>query len=283
MADAWKAFAEFKKTQLDTGKRSSADGFGTRAFLKDHYIDRMAAAVLGIYGNSKDEAIYPVYFVDSDKQKLDGTNRYALRFAPGQLPPVNAFWSLTMYRAAVEPALCQPAQPLPDQFADAAESEARRRRRLDALCPARLAGRRKESNWLPAPSGPFFAVLRLYWPKAEALNGKWKAPPLQTRTDVAEIANENEAHLCALVVALAGTGRPRAARSARGQYRTGHRRQLHPRRVRSLLSATSRQGWRLRQILPQPRAGADRPSDGHPDEPRHAVFRRRCSTSMPDR
>ena len=98
MADAWKAFAEFKTTQLDTGLRSSADSFGTRAFLKDHYIDRMAGAVLGIYGNSKDEAIYPVYFVDADKQKLDGTRRYAMHFAPGQLPPVNAFWSLTMYQ-----------------------------------------------------------------------------------------------------------------------------------------------------------------------------------------
>ena len=57
----------------------------------------MSGAVLGIYGNSKEEAIYPVYFVDAANQKLDGANRYTLRFAPGQLPPVNAFWSLTMY------------------------------------------------------------------------------------------------------------------------------------------------------------------------------------------
>jgi hypothetical protein len=98
MADAWKAFAEFKTTRLDSGLSSSADAFGSRAFLKDHYIDRMAGAVLGIYGNSKDEAIYPAYFVDADKQKLDGAHRYAMHFAPGQLPPVNAFWSLTMYQ-----------------------------------------------------------------------------------------------------------------------------------------------------------------------------------------
>src|ERR1700724_789756 len=58
MADAWRAFAEFKTTQLDTGLRSSADSFGTRAFLKDHYIDRMAGAVLGIYGTSTKEAYY---------------------------------------------------------------------------------------------------------------------------------------------------------------------------------------------------------------------------------
>jgi len=53
--------------------------------------------VLGIYGNSKEEAIYPAYFVDADKQKLDGGRRYRLTFPPGQLPPANAFWSLTLY------------------------------------------------------------------------------------------------------------------------------------------------------------------------------------------
>ena len=76
---------------------TSGDVFGTREFLKNNYLYRMAAAVLGIYGNSKQEAMYPVYGVDADGQKLDGANRYTLRFAPGQLPPVNAFWSLTMY------------------------------------------------------------------------------------------------------------------------------------------------------------------------------------------
>ena len=97
MADAWAAFNAYKKTQLDTGKKTSADGFGTRAALNNDYMSRMASAVLGIYGNSKDEALYPVYFVDSGNQQLDGANRYTLRFAPGQLPPVNAFWSLTLY------------------------------------------------------------------------------------------------------------------------------------------------------------------------------------------
>jgi hypothetical protein len=57
----------------------------------------MAAAVIGIHGNSKQEAMYPLYLVDTKGQKLDGAHRYAVRFAPGQLPPVNAFWSLTMY------------------------------------------------------------------------------------------------------------------------------------------------------------------------------------------
>ena len=70
---------------------------GTREFLQNDYMMRMTSAVLGIYGNSKKEANYPAYFVDSER-KLDGaTSRYTVRFGPSQLPPVNAFWSLTMY------------------------------------------------------------------------------------------------------------------------------------------------------------------------------------------
>lgn len=97
MADAWAAFKDFKGTLLDTGKRTSADGFGTREFLNGRYLDRMASAVLGIYGNSRAEAIYPVYFIDDAKRPLSGANEYELRFAPGQLRPVNGFWSVTLY------------------------------------------------------------------------------------------------------------------------------------------------------------------------------------------
>ncbi|WP_341768596.1 DUF1214 domain-containing protein, partial [Escherichia coli] len=97
MADAWATFKTYKATQLDTGKKSAADGFGTREALKNQYIDRMSAAALGIYGNSKQEAIYPAYFVDSSGQPTTGGHRYALRFGPDQLPPSNAFWSLTLY------------------------------------------------------------------------------------------------------------------------------------------------------------------------------------------
>ena len=96
IGDAWADFGGLVK-QMDAGKVTSGDVFGTREYLKNNYLYRMGAAVLGIYGNSKQEAMYPVYRVDSDGEKLDGANRYTLRFAPGQLPPVNAFWSLTMY------------------------------------------------------------------------------------------------------------------------------------------------------------------------------------------
>ncbi|CAN7146149.1 DUF1254 domain-containing protein [Bosea sp. LjRoot9] len=178
MADAWKAFADYKATQLDTGKRTSADGFGTRAFLKNDYMARMSAAVLGIYGNSKQEAIYPLYFVDSTGQKMEGANRYVLRFAPGQLPPVNAFWSLTMYEL---PASLLYANPINRYLINSSMLPSLKRDPDGGITIAvqnQSPGKDGEPNWLPAPKGPFFVVMRLYWPKSTALNGKWKAPPL---------------------------------------------------------------------------------------------------------
>lgn len=143
----------------------------------------MAAAVLGIYGNSKEEALYPAYFVDSTGQKLDGSRRYTLRFAPGQMPPVNAFWSLMMYEL---PASLLYANPLNRYLINSPMLP--RVVRRDAAGGITLylqngrPGARREPNWLPAPKGPFFTVLRLYWPKPEAPDGKWKEPPLR-RTD----------------------------------------------------------------------------------------------------
>ena len=179
MADAWASFKEYKETRLDTGKTSSADGFGTRAFLNGRYIDRMSAAVLGIYGNSKDEAIYPAYFVDSGHQKLDGSNTYRLRFAPDQLPPVNAFWSLTLYEL---PSSLLHANQLNRYLINSPMIPHLKRDAdggLTVYVGNDFPGADKESNWLPAPKGPFFAVMRLYWPKSAATDGRWKAPLLE--------------------------------------------------------------------------------------------------------
>ena len=179
MADAWAAFEEHKVTEIDTGKESSADSFGTRAFLKGDYMSRMSGAVLGIYGNSKDEAIYPVYFTDADHQPVNGENRYTLRFAPGQLPPVNAFWSLTLYQLPSSLLYANPlhrylinSPMLPKLKKDADGG-------ITLLLQNETPGPDAESNWLPVPKGPFVAVMRLYWPKPEALDGQWKAPPLE--------------------------------------------------------------------------------------------------------
>ena len=178
LADAWADFAGLEK-QLAAGKVTSGDIFGTREYLKNNYLYRMAAAVLGIYGNSKLEAMYPMYMVDEAKQKLNGANRYSMRFAPGELPPVNAFWSLTMYEMPQSLLVANPINryllnsPMLPEFNRDVDG------RLTLLIQNESPGKDKEANWLPAPAGPFVMAMRLYWPKAEATEGKWTAPPLK--------------------------------------------------------------------------------------------------------
>ncbi|MDE1991099.1 MAG: DUF1254 domain-containing protein [Rhizobiaceae bacterium] len=179
MADAWTAFTTYKKTELDTGKRTSANGFGTRAFLNGDYMARMSAAALGIYGNSKEEAIYPIYFTDSSGKPLTGSSKYSVHFAADGLPPVNAFWSLTLYKLPSSLLSANPlhrylinSSMLPDLKRDADGG-------ITIYVQNASPGKDKESNWLPAPDGPFFIATRLYWPKPDALDGKWKAPPLE--------------------------------------------------------------------------------------------------------
>jgi hypothetical protein len=179
IADAWDDFAQLKK-QADAGEFSSGDAFGTREHLQNTYLFRMAGAVLGIWGNSEEEAIYPTYAVDSDGQPLEGAHRYALRFAPGHWPPAYSFWSLTMYELPASLLVANPidrylinSPMLPDFVRDDDGG-------ITIHIQHDSPGKDKEPNWLPAPTGPFVMVMRLYWPKPEALNGTWE-PPVLTR------------------------------------------------------------------------------------------------------
>jgi hypothetical protein len=177
MADAWADLAALRK-RVDVGEVTSGDMFGTRAYLKNNYLYRMAAAVLGIYGNSKEEAMYPVYAIDSDGMKLDGANKYTVHFAADQLPPVNAFWSLTMYDLPQSLLVANPINryllnsPMLPQFVKDTDGG------LTFYIQNESPGKDKEPNWLPAPKGPFVIAMRLYWPKPEALDGTWKQPPM---------------------------------------------------------------------------------------------------------
>lgn len=178
IAHAWAAdFAALKK-RVDAKEISSGDMFGTRAFLKNNYLYRMAGAAIGIYGNTKQEAMYPIYTVDSGGQQLVGAKNYTLRFAPGQLPPANAFWSVTMYELPAILLVANPINryllnsPMLPQFKHDADGG------FTFYVQNESPGADKEANWLPAPKGPFMAVIRIYWPKPEALSGAWKQPPL---------------------------------------------------------------------------------------------------------
>ncbi|MFV8053471.1 DUF1254 domain-containing protein [Mycobacterium sp. 48b] len=176
MADAWTELDTFKKDKLATGQVTSSQLFGTREALKDNYLYRMAGAVLGIYGNSSAEAIYPVLAVDSTGAPLTGNNNYTVRFAPGQLPPVNSFWSTTMYTMPQSLLVANPinrylinSPMLPKLVKDPDGG-------VTIYVQNQSPGPEKEANWLPAPDGPFQMILRLYWPKEEALDGTWHAP-----------------------------------------------------------------------------------------------------------
>jgi hypothetical protein len=178
IADAWAEFEQVK-TALNEGRVSSGDLFGTRVELRNNYLYRMAGAVLGIYGNSKEEAIYPAYYLDAERRPLTGAHRYTLRFAPGEEPPVNSFWSITLYE---QPSSLLSANPidryllnstmLPGFVRDADGG-------LTFNIQHESPGAAREANWLPAPAGPFSVIMRLYWPKPEALDGPWRAPPMQ--------------------------------------------------------------------------------------------------------
>lgn len=176
IADAWAEFNSFATAKLETGEVGSAQLFGTAEDLKGNYLNRMAGAVFGIYGNTAAEALYPNSTHDAEGQPLTGANNYTFRFPKDQLPPVNAFWSLTMYELPQSLLVANPinrylinSPMLPSLVPD-------RDGGYTFYIQNRSPGLDKEANWLPAPQGPFSLVLRLYWPKPDALNGTWKAP-----------------------------------------------------------------------------------------------------------
>ena len=172
--------AQLKKP-IDAKEVTSGDAFGTRKNLKNNYLYRMAAAVLGIYGNSKQEAIYPVYTVDADGKKLEGSGHYTQCFAANELPPVNAFWSLTMYRLPDSLLVANPLDRYLLELAHAAEVQEGFRRWADSLHPERISRRGSGSELVACAEGTLHGdhLPRLYWPKAAVLlDGTWTAPPL---------------------------------------------------------------------------------------------------------
>lgn len=178
MADAWKANAGLDRLAA-SGQLTSGDLLGSREYLKNNYLYRMRAAASGIYGNSKEEAIYPPYYQDADGHRLNGDGKgYVLRFAPGQLPPVNAFWSLTMYQL---PERHLVANPLKRYLINSPMLPALKRDAdggITLYIQQQSPGADKQANWLPAPKGEFLVAMRLFWPKPEALGGQWQKPAM---------------------------------------------------------------------------------------------------------
>lgn len=177
-ADAWKAMEDLEK-RIKAGEVTSGDVLGSRDSLKNNYLYRMRGTVAGIWGNMKEEAIYPAYYVDSTGQSLDASrSRYILHFPAGQLPPVNAFWSLTMYNLPDRLLVANPINRYLINSPMLPELKRDRDGGLTLYFQHESPGKEKASNWLPAPDGPFLVAMRLYWPKKQALNGQWKTPKM---------------------------------------------------------------------------------------------------------
>ena len=148
-------------------------GFGN--FGTDYEL-RAFVAFLGLGANIPEDAVYPTSSIDSAGNPYSGANKYVMHFAKGQTPPVNGFWSLTMYSADgyfIANPINRYAIGNRNQLKYNADGS------LDLYFQNLSPGKDKESNWLPAPSGIFNLCLRMYWPKEEMLNGSWTPPPVK--------------------------------------------------------------------------------------------------------
>ncbi len=163
---------------------------GDRAFFNGDWLKRAAAAKAGIYGNDAVEAMYPLTTTLPDGEPLDGSkHNYTLTFAADQLPPVNAFWSVTMYDGKTQLLIENPinrylinSPMLPGMKKNADGS-------VTLYIQKDNPGADKESNWFPAPNDLIYLVMRLYWPKTTPPSilppgeGTWKPPGIQLVND----------------------------------------------------------------------------------------------------
>ena len=142
-----------------------------------NYLFRAAVTQFGLGANIAQEALYPATFTDSTGKPLSGNSSYLIHFEPGQTPPVDGFWSISMYNDKnlfVD-------NPL-NRYSIGQYTEGLKNNTdgsLDIFIQNKNPGPDKESNWLPSPEGSFNMVMRLYLPQPQALNGTWQLPSVQ--------------------------------------------------------------------------------------------------------
>jgi hypothetical protein len=144
------------------------------------YIQRALITAIGLGANRPQDAIYPTSQKDAAGKEYDGAgNKYVMHFDKGQFPPVNGFWSMTMYDAKyffVPNALNRYTVSSRSKFVTNADGS------VDLYLQADSPGKAKEPNWLPAPEAKFIPMLRLYWPKEtppSLIDGSWNPPPVK--------------------------------------------------------------------------------------------------------
>jgi len=148
----------------------------TMGVYGDYYLKRAIVAMVGLGANQAVDAIYPLSIVDADGQPYHGANQYVMHFEKDEIPPIAAFWSMTLYDAEG----FQVANEL-NRFAigdrDALQFNADGS--LDLYLQNTNPGPDKVSNWLPTPIGPWNLCLRLYAPRPQALDGTWNPPAVK--------------------------------------------------------------------------------------------------------
>ncbi|WP_194776201.1 DUF1254 domain-containing protein [Pararhodonellum marinum] len=186
------AFAEMEAfiAKTNSDPLGSSKIFGTREFLEksaqDNYghdnihMIRAVGAYLGIYGNSGSEATYPFYMIDKEGQPLNASAyNYTMTLQPDNLPPVKAFWSLTMYDGKSQLLVDNHINRylvnsnMIDDFVKNPDGS------ITIYLQKNSPGKELEANWLPAPDGPFYSVMRLYGPEETVLTGVWTNPPIE--------------------------------------------------------------------------------------------------------
>ena len=148
----------------------------TMGVYGNYYLKRAIVTRIGLGANLPEDAIYPLNLADEAGKPLDGSNKYTIHFDKGSTPPVNAFWSITMYDPegnAYPNNLDRQAVSSWMPFVFNADGS------LDLYFQNENPGKNKEANWLPSPKGGFNLTMRLYAPKLEALTGVWTPPPVK--------------------------------------------------------------------------------------------------------
>ena len=157
------------------GWRTVLHGIGTYG---TDYTQRAAVAYAGLGANTIEDAIYPVALMDEEGELLQGEQDYVIHFTKEELPPVNAFWSINLYDAHngyVRNEANRHAVSNRDPLVYNADGS------LDIYVSNDAPRQNRRANWLPAPeTGPFSLNMRLYWPQADAIDGKW-VPPIVRR------------------------------------------------------------------------------------------------------
>ena len=172
-----KEFATKVKEAINQGLIKPVNGwsiaFKNFANYGTEYQLRAIVSYAGLGANLPEDAVYPSCAVDADGNLFDGVNKYVIHFDKGQTPPVNAFWSLTMYDKDgffIENPINRYAIGNRSNLKSNADGS------TDIYFQNTSPGKDKESNWLPCPTGSFNLMLRMYWPKEEMLNGSWTPP-----------------------------------------------------------------------------------------------------------